>query len=125
MSSIPRIVSVEDDVDIFNLIKLILKPLDIELYHALNGHQALEMTENLKPDLLLLDLALPDIYGWELLNKIRSRCAAQPKGVVVISAHAEVTPKLTARQRDVDEYFNKPFIPADLRNKVRLLLHLP
>lgn len=125
MSSIPRVVSIEDDVDIFNLIKLILKPLNVELYHALDGHQALEMTENLNPDLLLLDLALPDIYGWELLNKIRSRSQSQPKGVVVISAHPAVTPELTARQRDVDEYFNKPFIPADLRNKVRSLLGLP
>ena len=123
MAAVPRVVSIEDDFDIFKLIQLTLKPLGVELYHAPSGSRALEMNNKLQPDLVLLDLALPDIYGWELLNKMKTS-RNQPKNVVVLSARLQMpTPKM-AQERKVDACMSKPFIPAELREKVRSLLSL-
>lgn len=123
MAAVPRVVSVEDDFDIFRLIQYTLRPLNIELHHAPSGRSALEMADDLKPDLLLLDLALPDFYGWDVLNKIKAN-GHEPKSVVVLSARLQLpTPKM-AQERQVDICMSKPFIPAELREKVRSLLHL-
>lgn len=125
MAAVPCVVSIEDDFDVFKLIQLTLRSLNINLYHAPSGSRALEMARDLKPDLVLLDLALPDIYGWELLNKIRELKDTPLKHVVVLTARAEVSPYRVASERNVDAYVNKPFVPADLREKVRDLLEAP
>lgn len=123
MAVVPRVVSVEDDFDIFRLIQFTLRTLDIELYHAPSGSSALEMASSLKPDLVLLDLALPDSYGWDILNRMKAN-GDEPKSVVVLSARLQMpTPKL-ARERQVDVCISKPFTPAELREQVRSLLHL-
>lgn len=123
MAAVPRVISVEDDFDIFRLIQYTLRPLNIELYHAPSGSSALEMADKLKPDLVLLDLALPDTYGWELLKQMKVS-ENQPKNVVVLSARLQMpTPKM-ARERQVAACMSKPFIPAELREKVRSLLCL-
>ncbi|MEJ2748064.1 MAG: response regulator [Anaerolineae bacterium] len=123
MAAVPRVVSIEDDLDIFKLIQITLRPLGIELYHASSGSSALEMNNQLKPDLVLLDLALPDTYGWDLLKKMKAS-ENQPKNVVVLSARLQLpTPKM-AQERQVAACMSKPFIPAELREKVRSLLCL-
>jgi DNA-binding response OmpR family regulator len=114
---------VEDDIDIFRLIQFTLRPLDIELYHAPDGSCALEMNASLKPDLILLDLALPDLYGWDVLKKIRSN-GHKPKHVVVLSVNLQIPNQKMAQERQVDVCMGKPFKPAELREKVRTLLHL-
>ena len=123
MAVVPRVVSIEDDFDIFKLIQLTLRPLNIELYHAPSGSSALELTDSLKPDLVLLDLALPDTYGWELLRKIKAS-SSQPKNVVVLSARLQMPTSKMARERQVDACMSKPFTPSELREKVRTLLCL-
>ena len=120
---VPRVISIEDDFGIFKLIQMTLKPLGIELYHAPSGSSALEMASSLKPDLILLDLALPDIYGWELLSKIRKR-ENRLKGVVVLSARLEIPTLKMADERRVDACMSKPFMPSELRNQVSSLLGL-
>lgn len=123
MAAVPRVISVEDDFDIFRLIQYTLRPLNIELHHAPSGSSALEMADHLKPDLLLLDLALPDFYGWDVLNQIKAN-GHEPKSVVVLSARLQLPTSKMARERHVDALMSKPFIPAELREKVRSLLHL-
>lgn len=123
MAAVPRVVSIEDDFDIFKLIQITLRPLGIELYHASSGSSALEMNNKLKPDLVLLDLALPDTYGWDLLKKMKAG-ENRPKNVVVLSARLQMpTPKM-AQEQQVDACMSKPFIPAELREKVRSLLSI-
>jgi DNA-binding response OmpR family regulator len=123
MSAAPRVVSIEDDFDVFKLIQLTLKPLGIELYHAPSGSRALEMADKLCPDLLLLDLALPDAYGWEVLKQIRGK-KNRLKGVVVLSSRLEVPSPKMAQERRVDACMVKPFIPSELRDRVSSLLSL-
>jgi DNA-binding response OmpR family regulator len=123
MAAVPCVVSVEDDVDLFRLIQFTLRTLDIELHHAPDGNRALELAKKVKPDLLLLDLALPDFYGWDVLKKMKAG-GHEPKGVVVLSAHVHNPTQKWAEERQIDACMGKPFAPAELREKVRSLLRL-
>ncbi len=123
MVAVPCVVSVEDDFDLFRLIQFSLRSLNIDLHHAPSGSRALELANKLKPDLLLLDLALPDFYGWEVLNKMKAD-GHEPKGVVVLSAHVHLPSQKWADEQQVDAAMGKPFAPNELREKVRSLLRL-
>lgn len=123
MHPFPRVVSVEDDQGIFNLIEATLRPLPVELYHARTGQEALEMVTNLKPDLIVLDIALPDIHGWDLLKQVKLMNCDQPE-VLVLTAHTDPTHRVIGRLQNVNAYLFKPFVPAELRQSVKEILGL-
>ncbi len=66
----PVIVSVEDEEGIYELLRLTMEPLPIEFHHAFNGHDAIELIAQVKPNLLILDIGLPDMNGWDVLKTI-------------------------------------------------------
>lgn len=124
MQSIPRIISIEDDPGIFDLIEKTLAPLPVELFHAQTGEEALELVGNLKPALLVLDIALTgDIHGWDVLKQIKQMNCPEPD-VVVLTARSEPAHRIIARLQEVDEYICKPFVPADLRKSISKILGL-
>jgi DNA-binding response OmpR family regulator len=123
MAVVPRVISIEDDQGIFDLIRLTLRPLPVELYHASTGEEALALASTLEPDLVLLDIALPDIHGWDVLSQINSM-DVKLKGVVVLTARPEAEQHQYARWQNIDVYMCKPFIPAELRHNVRQILGL-
>ncbi|KAA3657468.1 MAG: response regulator [Chloroflexi bacterium] len=123
MQSAPRIISIEDDPGIFDLIERTLAPLPVELFHAATGEEALELVENLQPELLVLDIALPGIHGWDVLKRVRQMNCPSPD-VVVLTARTEPTHRIIGRLQEVDEYICKPFVPAELRKSVSKILGL-
>lgn len=123
MQSIPRVISIEDDQGIFNLIQKTLAPLPVELYHAKSGQEALDLMATLHPDLLVLDIALPDIHGWDVLKQIKKMDGPTPE-VVVLTAHSEPTHRVIGRLQEVNEYICKPFVPAELRKSISKILGL-
>lgn len=123
MQSIPRIISIEDDQGIFDLIEKTLKPLPVELFHARTGEEALQLVEELKPELIVLDIALPGIHGWDVLKQVKQMNGPNPD-VVVLTARSEPTHRVIGRLQEVNEYICKPFVPAELRKLVSKLLGL-
>jgi DNA-binding response OmpR family regulator len=123
MGSVYRVVSVEDDRGIFDLIRATLKPLPIELHHAQNGQEALKLILKLKPDVVVLDIALPDIHGWDILDRIDELDIEHPE-VVVLTARDEIIEWRNSYTQSVNKYMTKPFIPAELRHNVSELLGL-
>lgn len=123
MTTVPRVLSVEDDPGVFDLIKATLRSLPLELHHARNGLEALEKIAEVQPDLLVLDIALPDIHGWDVLKRVKAMNGRQP-GVIVLTAHAEPAHRVIGRLQEVNAYVCKPFVPAELRDKVSLILGL-
>lgn len=113
------VVSVEDDLALFKLIAVTLRTLPIKLYHAPTGQEALDLVDKLDVDLVILDINLPDIHGWDVLKKIHEMETVQLKGVIVLTAHTAPTHRVIAHlQDDVTAYISKPFNPMDLRGKV-------
>jgi DNA-binding response OmpR family regulator len=123
MHGIPRIISVEDDQGIFELIQTTLKSLPVELYHARTGQEALDLMEDIAPDLVVLDIALPDIHGWDVLKQLKKKNGEQPS-IVVLTARSEPTHRLIGRLQEVNEYICKPFVPSELKQSVSSILGL-
>ena len=108
MESKPRVISIEDDQGIFKLIQKTLSTLPVDLYHARSGKEALDLMAKIEPDLLVLDIALPDIHGWDVLKQIKQMKGPKPN-VVVLTAHSEPTHR---------------FVPAELRQSISTILGL-
>ena len=123
MQSTPRIISIEDDPGIFNLIEKTLAPLPVELFHAKTGEEALHLVNELKPELIVLDIALPGIHGWDVLKRVKQMNGPNPD-VVVLTARSEPTHRVIGRLQEVDEYICKPFVPAELRKSISKILGL-
>lgn len=123
MGSTYNVISIEDDSGIFNLIEATLRPLPVACHHAKNGTEALNIIPHLKPDVIVLDIALPDIRGWDVLEQINAMDINKPD-VVILSALLEPGRPEFSHQDKVDSFMSKPFIPAELRHTVSELLGL-
>ena len=110
------ILVVEDDRPIRNLIITALKTHDYKYLEAENGTSAILEASSHNPDIVLLDLGLPDIEGVEVIKKIRM-WSNMP--IIVISARSEDTDKIEALDAGADDYITKPFNPLELVARVK------
>ena len=120
----PIVVSVEDEEGIYELLRLTMEPLPLEFHHAFNGVDAIALISQVRPDLLILDIGLPDMNGWDVLKTIIAK-DIKPGKILVLTAYNAPTHRLIAHLQDVDLYINKPFMPLELRKTVSELLELP
>ena len=112
----PFILVVEDDVPVRNLITTTLKAHGYKFLTALNGETAIMQASSHNPDIVLLDLGLPDIDGVEVIKKIRT-WSEMP--IIVISARSEDKDKIDALDAGADDYLTKPFSVEELLARLR------
>ena len=124
MNAVPQVISVEDDHQLFELIQHTLESLPIQLHHAANGHEALAILDEVNADLMILDIMLPDMHGWNILKEVE-KTDHNLKGVIVLTAQTAATHRVIAHLQEVTAYMNKPFRPDNLRAKVLEILGLP
>lgn len=110
---------IEDDSSIQNFLKLSLKTKDYKVLIAENGLGGLSLFYADNPDIILLDLGLPDIDGMEVLTEIR-RADSVP--IIIISARGQEREKVTALDAGADDYITKPFSIAELLARMRVAL---
>ena len=115
-----RILVVEDDVGTSRLVGEILRSDGIQIEYAADGVDALETLRTSMPDLVVLDLALPRIDGWEILNTLQQ--AGREIPVVIITAHGQGGAAERAFEAGASRFFEKPFIPGELKEAVAELL---
>lgn len=115
----PLVLVVEDDRPIRNLIVTTLKAHDYHYLTAENGHSAIIEATSHNPDIVLLDLGLPDIDGTQVIESIRS-WSNMP--IIVISARSEDKDKITALDAGADDYLTKPFSFEELLARIRVML---
>ena len=113
----PLILIVEDDSSVKNLITTTLKTHDYRYLVAQNGAAAILEASSHNPDIVLLDLGLPDIDGIEVIHKIRT-WSNMP--IIVISARSEDTDKIDALDAGADDYLTKPFSVEELLARLRV-----
>jgi len=124
-SHVPGVLIVEDTVDLALIVRLTLERHGLRVWHATQGHQALELFQAQRPDVVLLDIALPDVTGWRLLEEMRRISDEGPMpAFVVITAYGDPANRLMGKLQGVDGYLIKPFRPADIENAVMSALHL-
>lgn len=113
----PNILIVEDDSSVRNLITTTLETHDYKYLKAANGKTALMEASTHRPDIILLDLGLPDMDGIEVIKRIRSWSNVP---IIVISARSEDTDKIDALDSGADDYLTKPFSVEELLARLRV-----
>jgi len=119
------VVCIEDEPEMIDLVKLILGRKGFELVGAVGGREGLETVRTLKPDLVLLDLMMPDMDGWEVYQQMKTDEELKNIPVIVVTAKAQSIDKVLGLHiAKVDDYVTKPFGPQELLQSVNKVLHL-
>ncbi len=117
------ILCVEDEPEMIDLIRLILGRRGFEVKGATGGVEGLKMVRQEKPDLVLLDLMMPDMDGWEVYQQIKADENTKGIPVIVVTAKAQSIDKVLGLHiAKVDDYIAKPFSPQDLLNSIEKVL---
>ena len=113
-----RILVADDDFDNRTIVQEVLESAGYTVSVATNGEEALEQTLREKPDLLLLDLSMPKLNGWEVARQIRQKPELDGTIIIAYTAHALVGDELKAKTFGCDDYISKPCLPKEVVQKV-------
>ena len=119
MKPMIRILVIEDERNILNFITSVLESQDYQVIPAANAVEGLSQAASASPDLILLDLGLPDLDGTEVIEKIRTWSAVP---ILVISARTQERDKVLALDLGADDYITKPFGNSELLARIRTAL---
>ena len=117
------ILCVEDEPEMIDLIRLILGRRGFEVKGANGGVEGLKIIRQDPPDLVLLDLMMPDMDGWEVYQQMKADEKTKTIPVIVVTAKAQSIDKVLGLHiAKVDDYITKPFSPQDLMSSVEKVL---
>ena len=114
-----RLLIVEDDIDIGNMLKIFFAGMDFEVDVAVRGSDALEKTKNVLPHLIVLDIMLPDIDGYEVCRNLRTNMRTSHIPVIFLTQKDERSDKLQGLELGADDYITKPFDIEELKLRVQ------
>jgi two-component system response regulator VicR len=118
-----RVLCIEDDAEMIDLIRLILERKGFEVLEAVGGKEGLEVSRREVPDLILLDLMMPEVDGWEVFRQLRADEQLKDIPVIVVTAKAQsIDIVLGLHIAKVDGYVTKPFGPQELLKSVNKVL---
>jgi DNA-binding response OmpR family regulator len=115
----PKILVVDDESHIVELTKLYLEREGYEVEGAANGHDALTQWTVFNPDLIILDLMLPDIDGFDICRQVRAKSDVP---ILMLTARKEDVDKIVGLELGADDYITKPFNPRELMARVKAIL---
>ncbi len=120
-----RILYIEDDSEMIDLVRMIVTRNGYELIGAYGGRQGLDAILTEKPDLVLLDLMMPDVDGWDVYQQIKASEETRHIPVIIITAKAQPIDKvLGITIAKVDDYICKPFRPQELLESIEKVISL-
>ncbi len=117
-----RILVVDDDKDVVRLMRGYLEQAGYEVLVAYNGESALHILWREHPDLVLLDLMLPDRDGWDITRMVRNDPALQHLPIIMLTARVSDTDKIVGLELGADDYVTKPYNPREVVARVRARL---
>src|SRR3990172_109053 len=121
--SVKRVVYVEDEQEMIDLVRLILSRKGFEVIGANGGREGLATIRDRLPDLVLLDLMMPDMDGWDVYQQMKADEKTRDIPVIVVTAKAQSIDKVLGLHiAKVDDYIAKPFSPQELLNSVDKVL---
>lgn len=123
METKQRLLYIEDEQEMIELVRLILARRGFEVIGANGGREGLEAVRNTLPDLVLLDLMMPDMDGWDVYQQMKADEATQNIPVIVVTAKAQSIDKVLGLHiAKVDDYISKPFSPNELVESIEKVL---
>jgi DNA-binding response OmpR family regulator len=124
MSDAPHVLCIEDEPEMIELVRLILERKGYRVTGAVGGIEGLEILNTHKPDLILLDLMMPDIDGWEVYRQMKADPNLADIPVIVVTAKAQSIDKVLGLHiAKVEDYITKPFGPQELLASISRVLN--
>ena len=118
-----RVVYIEDEPEMIDLVRLILNRRGYEIIGANGGREGLDLVRAQTPDLVLLDLMMPDMDGWDVYQQMKADEHTQNIPVIVVTAKAQSIDKVLGLHiAKVDDYISKPFSPQELVDSIEKVL---
>jgi len=117
-----KILVADDDLEILALVKRHLRKLEVEVVEASDGEEALRAARKEKPDLVILDVMMPGMSGWEVCRAIREDDSLSGTKVIMLTGIGERLNEMTSPLYGADDYLDKPFDFTDLDTKIRTIL---
>ncbi|HSL28414.1 MAG TPA: response regulator [Anaerolineales bacterium] len=117
-----KILVIDDDLDTLRLVGLMLQRQGYQISAATNGQQGLEKAFEEDPDLILLDVMMPDIDGYEVARRLRQNPSTLETPILMFTAKTQLDDKVTGFEAGASDYITKPTHPAELQARVKTLL---
>lgn len=118
-----KVVYIEDEQEMIDLVRLILARKGYEVIGASGGREGLDLVRRLLPDVVLLDLMMPDMDGWEVYQQMKADAATRQIPVIVVTAKAQNIDKVLGLHiAKVEDYISKPFSPKELLDSLERVL---
>ncbi len=118
-----KVVCIEDELEMIELVKLILDRNKFSVTGAVGGQEGLDRISEIKPDLVLLDLMMPEMDGWEVYQKMKASEEMRDIPVIVVTAKAQSIDRVLGLHiARVDDYITKPFGPQELLDSVERVI---
>ena len=117
-----KILIIDDDLDTLRLVSLMLQRQGYQISAATNGQQGLDKALEDKPDLILLDVMMPDMDGYEVTRRLRANPQTVDVPILMFTAKTQLDDKVTGFEVGVDAYLTKPTHPSELQSHVKTLL---
>ena len=117
-----KILIVDDDLETIRLIGMVLQRQGYQIVTATNGAEALSLALKEQPNLILLDLMMPDMDGNQVTRKLRDNPKTSKIHILMFSAKSQVEDKVSGYEAGVDEYLTKPIHPAELVARIKSVL---
>jgi CheY-like chemotaxis protein len=120
-----RVLLVEDDPDALQLMRLALRDLPLDIEPAASGAEAIAVIEQAVPELIFLDINLPDMRGWEVLDRFKGDARLQSVRIIVLTSHNDPVHRLIGSLQPITAYLSKPVTADRLRQHARDALRIP
>ena len=118
----PTVVIADDDLEILTMVRTLLRRRDVKLLEASDGEEAMRLIRENEPDLVVLDVMMPGMSGWEICKTIREEAALAETGVIMLTGIGERLNEMTSPLYGADAYLDKPFELTDLDAAVTQVL---
>jgi DNA-binding response OmpR family regulator len=116
---VEKVLIVDDEIDLLRLLAYILRAEDFKVVEAATGADALKKVISDKPDVILLDVMLPDMSGIDVCKKVREMFPSSRVPIIMLSARVQASDKAAGIEAGADEYVTKPFDMEDLVTRIR------
>ncbi|MBC7253372.1 MAG: LytTR family transcriptional regulator DNA-binding domain-containing protein [Actinobacteria bacterium] len=117
-----RILIIEDDPAISNVVELNLRLDNYDVFLATDGEEGLKMVKEVEPDLIILDVMMPKLDGWQVLMQLKSDAVTRDIPVIMLTAIDDERSRVIGLRGGADDYVSKPFSPLELAARVKVIL---
>src|SRR6476620_5768034 len=117
-----RILVVDDSAFNLKIVSATLAPAGYEVVMASNGREALERVDAMQPDLIILDVMMPELNGYEVCRRLRRKVTTMHRPIMMLTANDSLEERVNGLEAGADDYMSKPFEAPELQARVKALL---